>query len=230
MARINNTNENNKNLITDNNFINVYIRELGFECDDNPILKERQEDIDNTTGIHNKIDKRDKYYAWKLLEEACRHALGKELNDLNPHKLKTGKWVIDDYYISISHSGGYAMVCISNKPIGVDLQRNREMSAVKATEEMLPEELEYYGKDALEKHLIAHTKKEAIFKCYGNGPYKNINTLLYNDEVLTSSFHGMRMIYTICSDLIKENVNLNLYFEGKKTSIEDLKEELYYYG
>jgi len=208
-------------------FLDVYIKKYPFECDNNPILKERQEDIDNSYDDRHGSNPEEKLYGWKLLEKACRQSLGKELNALNPRKLDTGKWVIDNYFISLSNSGTYVMVGISNKPIGVDVQKNREMSACYSSSELIQEELKYYGKDDIEKHLCVHTQKEAIFKCYGNGPFQIINTLLYKDRVKT--LNCGKYIYSICSDLIKNAININYWLNDEPITEKELKAKGGYY-
>ena len=159
--------------------------------------------------LYEKID------VWRLLETLIREKLGIELNDLNPRRLETGKWVVDKYYISLSHSGSYLMAGVSNKPIGVDVQRISEGRAGRALTEMCKEEREYYEKRDPWESLKCHSQKEAVYKLYfgeemvtWEDKRKKINSLKYGDALV--SYEIDEYYCSICSELIKKGVYVDI--------------------
>lgn len=204
---------------TKNNIFNVYIREIPFEHDyKKPICEARLMDINQDPlerdGITNY-----KYFGWRLLEIACKETLGVEIETLNPRKLETGKWVIDNYYISLSNSGSYVMCGISNKPIGVDIQKIKEIAPdYFVVNEMCKEEIEYYKDKEYWEHYWEHVEKEAVYKCYGTGPmeWKKINTLEYKDKLYSSEYQNY--FFTVCSDLISEGFKMKLNINAEEVN------------
>ena len=80
----------------------------------------RREQIRETK---NERARGEKYFAWRLLEAAALDFLGRELSALNLKKSDTGRWVAEEFDLSISHSDGAAAVIISEGGVGVDIQR-----------------------------------------------------------------------------------------------------------
>jgi len=177
----------------------IYIFCYGFNHDENrPIAAERMKYINSDTESYGD----EKYFGWRLLQIAFDETFGVNVDNLNPRQLETGKWIIDNYYFSISDSGKYVMVGVSTKPLGVDVQKIREVPYDHfVNREMCPEEIEYYlGKKPWE-HYYEHVEKESIYKCYGKGPieWKKINTLKYKDRLHSGEFGDY--LYSICSEL-----------------------------
>ena len=183
-----------------------------------PICEARQKEINVSEDISFSGEK---YFTWRLLEDMFLDFLKIDINSLNPRKLETGKWVVDEYYISLSNSGKYVMAAISTKSVGVDVQKLREVYKEHFIEiEMCEEEIEYYtGKEDWE-YFFEHVEKEAIYKCFGTGAleWKKINTLNYQDKLITSEFG--EYVYSICSDLITENIDLELFINGERIEFE----------
>lgn len=84
---------------------------------------ERNEEI---AGVGNEQLRLEKYWSWKTLEYALFRSFGYRLCDLKFSKSKNGKWTCDKCFFSISHSGGYVAVAVSNTEIGIDIE---ELSA-----------------------------------------------------------------------------------------------------
>ncbi len=197
----------------------VWIQKYPFEeYNARPICEARQSEIDISL---DKAFSGEKYFTWRLLEDMFLEFLKTDIRELNPRKLETGKWVVDKYYISLSNSGSYVMAAISTKPVGVDVQKIRDKpKEFFIKQEMCDEEVKYYnGKNDWE-YFYEHTEKEAIYKCYGTGAlvWKKINTLNYQDKLISNVFD--EYIYSICSDLVAENVDLNLFINGDKIEFE----------
>lgn len=189
--------------------LDIYIRKYPFNCDHKrPICTNRLKYIDSNDEAFGHV----KYFGWRLLQIAFDNSFGIDIDSLNPHQLETGKWVVDGYYFSISNSGSYVMIGVSTSPIGVDIQKIREIAPdYFMVNEMCEEEIEYYKDKHPCEHYWEHVEKEAIYKCYGTGPmeWKKINSLEYKDRLHSDEYHDC--FYTICSDLIKDGIKPNLH-------------------
>ena len=116
--------------------------------------------------------KKEKYCAWKLLEYALQDAFHKDLRALSFTKSAQGKWTCDFCYFSLSHSHGGVTIALSDKPVGIDLEKiipvkNREKVAKKIltdTEWEDYQRLSHSDKEANAFLLELWTKKESIFK------------------------------------------------------------------
>ena len=80
--------------------------------------KERIREIES---CNNEDVKKQKFYAWVLLENVAKK-LGFLPENLQFKKLENGKWVCNEFEFSISHSKNFVVVAIDNKKIGVDIQ------------------------------------------------------------------------------------------------------------
>ena len=67
--------------------------------------------------------KRQKYYAWKLLEYALERTFAFKIRNLSFTKTKQGKWTVPNCFFSISHSENAVAVAVSRDEIGVDVER-----------------------------------------------------------------------------------------------------------
>ena len=115
---------------------------------------------------------REKAYASMLLDHAMRKSLGIKLRRAEIQKLSSGKWVSPFCEFSISHSGGFCAVAISQKPVGVDIEPIREPSAEGFAKRVLtPKELSGYeslsGDERMEYLMLKWCEKESIFKASG---------------------------------------------------------------
>lgn len=125
----------------------------------------RQKEIDGCASV--KV-KREKYYAWKLLEYGLYNAFGKTVDQLDLVKNKEGKWQSDFCYISLSHSGDMVAVAISRTPVGVDVEELVEPKTG-AIERVLTKkekkEFESVSQSEKTEFLITKwTEKESAFK------------------------------------------------------------------
>ena len=149
--------------------------------------EERRVEIEK---MKNPQAKAEKFFAWLLLEYAVKTDFGYTLSSLNPRKTGNGKWVADSIYLSISHSDGIVAVAVSDKPVGVDVQREVVPRAKNFVKKVLNEreleELEKLPDEDKSKHLIElWSKKEALFKLDGDGVFspKQIDTKAFVSSV-----------------------------------------------
>lgn len=85
-------------------------------------------------------------------------------------------------YFNISHSGDMVACALSNNPIGIDIEKIREIDDKLIHFVCTDEELEYVCSDIelkTQRFFEIWTAKEAYFKCYGTGitDLKSINVL-----------------------------------------------------
>lgn len=124
---------------------------------------ERQAEID---GTPNDIVKAEKYCTWKLLEKVLSSRFGARLNDLSPKKKAGGGWVLDGFFLSLSHFEGYASAAVSKKPVGIDIVCPSDRFDKRIYDFITSEsEREYFGAD-VDAFTVAKifSEKEALVK------------------------------------------------------------------
>lgn len=67
--------------------------------------------------------RQDKYRSWLTLCFALKNSLSLDPETLAFEKTKRGKWLCDKAFFSIAHSGGWIAVAVSNRDVGIDLER-----------------------------------------------------------------------------------------------------------
>ena len=137
-------------------------------------VTERQNEI---SSVSNERVRREKFYVWKLLENALQNSLGLSARELDFYKDKNGKWHCSECAFSLSHSAGALAVAVSDNEVGVDIERVKIKYPERASEYILtPKELCEYRllpEDKRVEHLILKwTQKEAAFKLFGKEAYK----------------------------------------------------------
>ena len=86
------------------------------------------------------------------------------------------------FYFSLSHSGDYAVCAISDSPVGVDVEKEKELS----------EKI----KNRFAKNILEWTKKEAKGKLTGEGFWdRTERDFVYSHHKTTDGY-----IITVCSD------------------------------
>ena len=149
--------------------IDVYIAALPQGEPTSPLFSnERQAEVDR---VSNESARREKYYAWRLLEYAIKNSLGADASRLCFTKGKNRKWYSEGIEFSISHSAGALAVAISsnNKSVGVDVEEIRVRNIERMADYMLsPSEYAEFctiEERFKEEWLISKwCQKEAIFK------------------------------------------------------------------
>lgn len=83
-----------------------------------------------------------------------------------------------DVEFSVSHSKDAVVCAVSDKDIGVDIEKIREVRFKIAERFATAEELSYIG-DSAERFFEIWTLKEAYFKCIGTGLNSNIKNVSF---------------------------------------------------
>ena len=142
-------------------FINIneltdeqYSREMDFLCPHKRerVLKMRFED-----------DRKRSLAANLAARRAAADFLGLEEDDIAITCGGDGKPLCDGCFISLSHSGDYAVCAASSFPIGVDIEKKREINPMLAKKICVSDAEREYASDN-QKLLMLWSVKEACFK------------------------------------------------------------------
>ena len=135
--------------------------------------------------ILNKLNKVDKGKYQKMPSDRAKHFLAgrylldKNLIDISKIYYLDRKPVIDSSYFSISHSDDLTTIVISDEPIGVDIERIREV------DERVSSILKTNQKDVIKEF----TKREAYIKLNGLG-MKNLNDDVSSYKFITKKYNN----------------------------------------
>ena len=147
--------------------LDVYIAPLPEEDIGAPISsKERNEEI---AATKNERVRREKYYAWRLLEHAVQKSFRIAPDELMAHRRENGKWHSEKIEFSISHCDGAIAVAVSTVPIGIDIEPedgrgNNRLAERTMTKSELKEYLALPEGERTAFFIRRWTAKEAIFK------------------------------------------------------------------
>ena len=138
------------------------------------------------------IDKARSIGAGALLRFAIEDSTEHNYDDLKFYINEKGKPYVfgNEFYFSLSHSCNYAVCAISDSPIGVDIEEDKE----------LPEKI----KERFAKNVLEWTKREAKGKLTGNGFFDTTpDTFIYTHKKADG------YIITVCSN---KEINDLLYY------------------
>ena len=191
--------------------VHVYISKFPFSVEDSGISPvERAKEIESCS---NERVKKQKYFVWKLLENALMRSLGLKLSKLNIRKRTNGKWECDECFFSLSHCDDFVAVAISRKSVGIDIEKcdpNRftdalaeKISTVKEADEIA--RLTEKKGEALN---VLWTKKEAVFKQLGEGAFrpKSIETDKFNTATKVAKSGEERYFITVANEDANKSV------------------------
>ena len=106
-------------------------------------------------------------FALQILRRAYSEVFNLNLDGLNLTTLKSGKPVCDRGYFSISHSGNYVCVAVSDAPIGVDIQKYNGEKALDVAKKFFTEEEKRRlaeSDNKIDCFYLTWCKKEALWK------------------------------------------------------------------
>ena len=184
--------------------IDVYIASLPNRKSCVPLLCfERQLEVD---GVSNERTRREKYYVWRLLEYAIKNSLGADASRLCFTKGKNRKWSCEGFEFSLSHSGEALAVAISDRAVGVDVERIRVRDVNRMAEYMLTESerAEYenvFDNERVEWLIRKWCQKEAIFKSFDEEIFapKRIETAAFFTLVTDFELEDEKYILAVAS-------------------------------
>ena len=113
-------------------------------------------------------------------------------------RLASGQPVLADRSacISISHCGDYVVCAVSEKPVGIDIEKVRPVKPGMAERICTAEELQYVGCDE-SRFFEVWTAKEAYFKMQGTGitDFRSVNTLALPRKVVRQGDYCIQIVY-----------------------------------
>ena len=182
--------------------VHVYIAKFPFPVDSEKVVpRARETEIESCSNL--KV-RQQKYYVWKLLENALMRSFGLKIGKMNIAKQDSGKWVCDECCFSLSHSEDYVAVAVSRKPVGVDIERCDESRFTDALSEKAASsrEREELRRGGQEKLAALWTRKEAIFKQSGGNLFqpKDIETSQYSTVTKTVRGESGKYFVTVASE------------------------------
>ena len=139
----------------------------------NVFCKERNDEILSCSLLSVK---KEKYFVWKLLEFVLEKEFNLDYKKVKFYKNPIGKWACNKIKFSLSHSHDYVAVAVSDKEVGVDVQKVVNVckrvieKVVRASE--IPENLDEMAKK--EFAIKLWSIKESVFK---QNPIKNRSVL-----------------------------------------------------
>ncbi len=176
---------------TERRIADVYVAKIPDETGKEMLFPmERQNEV---LACGNEKVRRQKYYAWKLLEYALRETFGYEMKTLSFCKGRNGKWTSPSCYFSISHSNGVVAVAVASAPIGVDVEKIAPEKAEFLQKVLTEKEREKLAliscKEERAEYLFElWTKKESIFKKVGDGAFRPSKIVVTEHSVATKKF------------------------------------------
>lgn len=89
--------------------------------------------------------------------------------------LDSGKIIAENCFVSVSHSVGLCAVCVSESPVGIDIEKIEDRDFTRIAEKVFSEREKEYckQKNSLSAFYEVWTRKEAFAKISGDG-IKNI--------------------------------------------------------
>lgn len=106
-----------------------------------------------------------------------------------------------DVFFSISHSGDLVCCAVSDREIGIDIEKKREIRLDAAKRFACESELEYIG-GSTERFFEIWTLKEAYFKCIGTGLGADIKNVSFKktDDGYECSENGFFLTNLVLPD------------------------------
>ncbi len=152
---------------------------------------------DKKKRIDKLINKEDKYRS--IIGEILLSKLINNYKDLEFVTNKNGKPYITNknIYFNISHSNEYVICAISNKEIGIDIEKIRNININIINKFATTKEKEYIlENNTLNRLFKIYTLKEAYIKCIGENMTKLLDIEFIIDNNITCSDKNIKS-YTI---------------------------------
>jgi 4'-phosphopantetheinyl transferase len=157
-------------------------------------------------GMKSQMHQRAFLSVRKLLQEAC-------YSDLDLYYDSSGKPnLYDQKYISITHSHQFAAIIISDQPVGIDIELQREKIIRIADKFIIDKKLDdlkrLHSKDFIEILTVNWGAKEAIFKI------QNQKGISFKNHINLDSFQLTATHTWAQLDFNKQTKDFLVYFES----------------
>lgn len=121
---------------------------------------------------------------------------------------------IPSLYLSVSHSGDMVVCAVSDRPVGIDVEKIKDRCFGSADKICSEEELDYINGSA-KRFLEVWTAKEAYSKMTGEGIkaiLRGVYTDIKNKNVMGEPLTVMEYDGHICSVVIKKDQDMGVIF------------------
>lgn len=198
--------------------LDVYISKIPEDVTDFSVFPKARED-EILSVSHDNL-KKQKLWVWKVLEYAIFRSFSYSMEELAPTRDKSGKWVSEKCFFSLSHTKDLVSVAVSNEPVGVDIENVVEFKT------------KFQGKDDLVDKIVEKictkkekkdiktldfdeivalwTKKESVFKSKDKTVFEPKKLELTKEKVVTK-FDSLEDI-AYCVSVCGENTHHAKYF------------------
>jgi phosphopantetheinyl transferase len=173
--------------------LDVYISRIPENLQIKPVFP--PERYDEIQKVKNESVKCQKYWSWKVLENALSKSFGLKMEDIRFSKTKKGKWLCNKCYFSISNTEKIVAVAVSNKTVGVDIENIEKYSSkehkIKNLFERIanPAELKTANEEiSVKDFLELWTKKEAAYKSEKKQKNFNPQKMVLNKNYVFTKF------------------------------------------
>ena len=140
-------------------------------------------------------------FSWYCLDLIVKKHYHKNLKELDFYFTKNGKPAVRAFYFNIGHSIDFCAVAISNKKIGIDVEKVRKIDNIENMVDKLFWCLPLNNKDLLINFFIGFTQYEALIKYNGETvgyPKRQLmirkdvetNLIEYNNNLYVLSYKG----------------------------------------
>ena len=140
-------------------------------------------------------------FSWYCLDLIVKKHYHKNLKELDFYFTKNGKPAVRAFYFNISHSIDFCAVAISNKKIGIDVEKVRKIDNIENMVDKLFWCLPLNNKDLFINFFIGFTQYEALIKYNGETvgyPKRQLmirkdvetNLIEYNNNLYVLSYKG----------------------------------------
>lgn len=197
----------------------VFFCELSDVPYDDELLKlvpnnDKKNLIKNKNSIHSKLH----LYSELLVRYFICNKLKIRNNELRIAKNKYGKPHLlnnDKLFYNISHTRNAIAVTLSDKEIGVDIERirNFDLKIINRFFSIAEQEYVLLSNNKIQAFFEVWTKKEAFIKYEGYGlsiPLNSINVFDKNKYCLTNTFNIKNYIISTCTE---NNINNHQYVQ-----------------
>ena len=177
---------------------------------------------------------KSKLSTYDLIKKAFFRSIGIKVLDDNIKRDSHGKIFINNgYYVSISRSKGLSVCAISNKNIGIDIEKIRKYDFKSIINKMHPSVIEFSkSKPSLEKNYFIWTNVEAYLKFQGTGIVNFDDMKIEKSKFNNFSFVVEGYLITFyqesykniipCIALYKEDIK---YYDIKIIEFNDIKKK-----
>ena len=163
----------------------VYLSEVSGSETTRVYPPDRESEIKSARNAAVAAQKRT---AWRLLCVAMKNSMGIEPEKAEFRRTENGKWLCDKCMFSLTHTAGYAAAAVSRFPVGVDMEeysRTRDLRKLYG-KIVCPEERLVYGEDPSDTDVLRlWTRKESIFKRYGDGGFEPLSVNTEKETAVT---------------------------------------------